>query len=177
MAEIPLKRRKSSIQPTNQLSSNTITFEHVTMAVTLSKDFSIWHMCSLLPDLFDGTIGFKYLTFTVTFDLLLKNFEIDQNFHTIRDGAFKFVKMWTLTYFCKTLTFNTRGVSLSSDTCYLVCFKHVIQFALSRFFINVFYCQSVISTESILYNHAHSSIKCTWKSRTHSTMSIRIYVV
>ena len=40
-----------------------------------------------MTDLSDGTINFEHVTLTVTFDLILKNFNICHNFFILRDGA------------------------------------------------------------------------------------------
>ena len=45
----------------------------------------IWHVCSLWHGFYDGTINFEHVTLTVTFDLLLKNFNISHNFFILRD--------------------------------------------------------------------------------------------
>ena len=44
-------------------------------------------MCSLLQDLFDGTINFDHVTLTVTFDLHLINVNSAHNFLTVRHRA------------------------------------------------------------------------------------------
>ena len=54
------------------------------------KGFHILHECSLLQDLSDDTINLEYVTLTVTFDLLLKNFNIGHNFFILRDRSFIF---------------------------------------------------------------------------------------
>ena len=41
-------------------------------------------------DPYDKTINFELVTLTVTFDLLLKNFNIGHNFFIVRDRAFIF---------------------------------------------------------------------------------------
>ena len=41
-------------------------------------------------DLSNGTIDFELVTLTVTFDLLLKNFNIGHNFYILWDKAFIF---------------------------------------------------------------------------------------
>ena len=47
-------------------------------------------MCSLRQDLSGGTINFEHLTLTVTFELLLKNFNIDHNSFMLKETAFIF---------------------------------------------------------------------------------------
>ena len=47
-------------------------------------------MCFLWQDLSHGTIIFDLVTLTVKFDLLLKNFNIGNNFQTRNDRAFIF---------------------------------------------------------------------------------------
>ena len=41
---------------------------------------------------YDKTKNFKHVTLTVTFDLLLKNFNIGHNFFVLRGTAYKFGK-------------------------------------------------------------------------------------
>ena len=43
-----------------------------------------------MTDLSNGTIHFEHVTFTVNFDLLLKNFNIGHNFSILWDKAFIF---------------------------------------------------------------------------------------
>ena len=47
-------------------------------------------MCTLWQDLSNGTINFEHVTLTVTFDLLLKNFNIGHNLFILWDKAFIF---------------------------------------------------------------------------------------
>ena len=47
-------------------------------------------MWSLWQDFSNGTLNFELVTLTVTFDLLLKNFNIGHNFFIVRDRAFIF---------------------------------------------------------------------------------------
>ena len=81
-------------------------------------------MCTLWQGLSNGTINFELVTLTVTFDLLLKNFNICHKFFILWDKAFIFGSCvpydeafpmvqyilsvwpwpWPLTYFSKTLT-------------------------------------------------------------------------
>ena len=89
-------------------------------------------MYTLWQDLSDGTINFEHVTLTVTFDLLLKNFNIGHNFFIIWDKAFIFGMCvpydkafemvplilnvwpwpWPLTYFSKTLTLPPRTYTM-----------------------------------------------------------------
>ena len=98
-------------------------------------------MWTLWQDLSNGTINFELVTLTVTFDLLLKNFNIGHNFFIVRDRAFIFgmwipydktfptepfiLNMWPwpwpLTYFWKTLTLAITFLSYEIKLSYLAC--------------------------------------------------------
>ena len=96
-------------------------------------------MCTLWQDLSDGTINFEHVTLTMTFDLLLKNFNIGHNFLILWDKVFifgmcvpydkafpmvpKVLNVWPwllpLTDFWKTLTFCHNFFILGHS--YLAC--------------------------------------------------------
>ena len=56
----------------------------------MRSSFHIWHGCSLWQGLSNGTINVERVTLTVTFALLLKNFNIDHNFFILKDRPFIF---------------------------------------------------------------------------------------
>ena len=70
-------------------------FTNTCLVYPMRQSLYIWHVCSLCPHLSNGTRNFQRVTFTMTFYLLFKNFNIGHNFFVLRDKAFwQYHKFW-----------------------------------------------------------------------------------
>ena len=78
----------------------------------MRESVHIWHVCSLWQGLSDGNINFELVTFIVTFDLLLKNFNICHNFLKY-DIKLSYLACLFLCWSLSNGTINLDGVTLT----------------------------------------------------------------
>ena len=58
------------------------------------KGFRIWHVCFLWQGLFNSAIKYEHVALTVTFDLLLENFNIEHVCYSYLAYMYVFLLSW-----------------------------------------------------------------------------------